>query len=73
MVQRLSLNGDWLLNGEAMSLPGVHVDTTTLSNDDLCYTRRQQLPNGDWTHATLELGGARFGPSVAVNGEKVAH
>ncbi len=72
MVQRMKLNGLWSLGTEEVIVPGVHRDTTEISTETMTYRRWLDLPPGTWTHATLELAGARFGPSLAINGDQVA-
>ena len=76
--ETISLNGQWLM-GEGRSyeqtvkVPGVHTDPTQMNADTLWYKRTVTLPRGQWTHATLELKGARFAPAVYVEGVQVSH
>ena len=72
-----SLNGEWLMGEgrnytQTATVPGVHTDPTQMNNDTLWYKRTVTLPRGQWTHATLELKGARFAPAVYVDGELVS-
>lgn len=75
---RVSLNGVWEA-GELrdytlnVPVPGLATDPARMNDGALWYRRSVPLPAGDWTHATLELGGARFCPTVYVNGERVSH
>ncbi len=76
--QTVSLDGIWQI-GEGrkyvrdVSVPGVHCDPTKMNTDTLWYRRVVTLPKGDWKYATLELKGARFAPSVFVDGKLVSH
>lgn len=75
--QTISLNGLWQM-GEGrkyvneVSVPGVHCDPTKMNADTLWYRRIVTLPEGDWKYAALELKGARFAPSVYVDGKLVS-
>ena len=75
--ETLSLNGQWLM-GEGRNytqmvvVPGIHSDPTRMNSDTLWYKRTITLPRGKWTHATLELKGARFAPAVFVDGVQVS-
>ena len=75
--QTVSLDGIWQI-GEGrkyvrdVSVPGVHCDPTKMNTDTLWYRRVVTLPKGDWKYATLELKGARFAPSVFVDGKLVS-
>lgn len=67
------LNGKWLMGGKRtynseVNVPGIHCDPTKMNTDTLWYKRIIVLPKGKWTHATLELKGARFAPAVFING-----
>jgi beta-galactosidase len=72
----VSLNGAWQTGIErhyngTSSVPGLAQDPTTASPGTLWYRRTIKLPAGDWKQATLTLNGARFHPSVYINGELV--
>ncbi len=68
----LDLNGPWMLDGRTVAVPGLHLPAGTASAAAACYRRRVDLPAGDWSHATLELDGARFRPAVRIDGSPVA-
>lgn len=75
--ETISLNGQWLMGEgrnyvETVTVPGIHTDPTWMNNDTLWYKRTVTLPRGRWTHATLELKGARFAPAVFVDGVEVS-
>lgn len=75
--ESISLNGKWLMGGKRnyaseVIVPGIHSDPTKMNNDTLWYKRVIVLPKGKWTHATLELKGARFAPEVFVDGIAVS-
>jgi beta-galactosidase len=73
----LSLDGPWQTGigrqyTQTQTVPGLAQDSSKPSPGTLWYKRTVQLPAGDWTQATLTLNGARFAPTVYVDGEKVA-
>jgi beta-galactosidase len=53
-------------------VPGLAEDPGQMSPGTLWYRRSVPLPEGNWTTATLRLGGARFAPTVYVDGEKIS-
>ena len=57
---------------EPVTVPGLFGDPRRPTPGTLWYARRVTLPVGEWTHADLVLKGARFCPSVWVNGSKVS-
>lgn len=72
-----SLNGKWETGSrgvyeKTVSVPGLATDPGQMNDGDLWYRRRVSLPDGNWSHATLWLKGARFCPSVFVNGKQVS-
>ncbi|NLD73314.1 MAG: glycoside hydrolase, partial [Chloroflexi bacterium] len=77
MGQTLSLDGIWQVgeerryDGEA-PVPGLARDPARMNDGTLWYRRRVRLPEGDWSHATLTLQGARFCPTVHVDGREVS-
>ena len=76
-VVELSLNGRWELGVDrryerVVEVPGLATDPRQVNKGTLWYRRKVKLPPGNWTHATLTLNGARFCPTVYVNGEKVS-
>jgi hypothetical protein len=76
-VQELSLDGEWELgSGRAYTrrvrVPGLATDPRKINEAPLWYRRTVRLPRGSWTHATLVLNGARFGPAVYVEGARVS-
>lgn len=71
------LNGTWEAgidrNYEIVAqVPGLATDPGHMTEGTLWYRRMVELPEGDWTSAILILNGARFCPTVYVNGEKVS-
>jgi beta-galactosidase len=72
----ISLNGTWQTGLErhysaTNPVPGLAQDSAKVSPGTLWYRRTVKLPSGDWQQATLTLNGARFHPSVYINGELV--
>lgn len=53
-------------------VPGVANDPEKMDPETVWYRKQVTLPPGDWTHASLILNGARFCPSVWINGEMVS-
>ena len=53
-------------------VPGLMGDPREIDAGMVWYRREVALPAGDWTMATLVLNGARFCPSVYVNGDLVS-
>jgi hypothetical protein len=75
--QDVCLNGQWEtgLNRDYTNqtlVPGLAQSPAEMSPDTLWYRRVILLPEGNWTLATLRLNGARFAPSVYVDGEKLS-
>jgi hypothetical protein len=73
----LSLNGKWEIGADRhysslTTVPGLATDPKEINPTTLWYRRAVRLPEGSWTNATLILNGARFCPSVYVNGQKVS-
>lgn len=74
----LNLNGNWEygLDREYQGftqVPGITLNPEEVTDGTLWYKRSVELPSGDWNTAVLELKGARFRPTVYVNGEKVSY
>ncbi len=77
---RITLNGLWFVHEgpgprhyrRTAPVPGLAGDPSTPQKGTLWYQREVRLPRGSWTHATLILNGARFCPSVWVDGELVS-
>ena len=74
----LNLNGKWEygLDREYQGftqVPGITLNPEEITDGTLWYKRTVELPSGDWNTAILELKGARFRPTVYVNGEKVSY
>jgi beta-galactosidase len=77
MVTTLSLDGRWEVGLERRydhdaTVPGLAADPARADQGVLWYRRRVRLPAGDWTHGTLLLKGARFCPTVYVDGHEVS-
>jgi beta-galactosidase len=53
-------------------VPGLAEDPANASAGTLWYRHTVHLPDGNWDRATLLLGGARFAPTVYVNGKEVS-
>jgi beta-galactosidase len=76
-MHSLSLNGPWeagfgRIYDRTVTVPGLADDPTKSGPSPLWYRRRVDLPAEGWTHATLDLGGARFCPRVHVDGVPVS-
>ena len=68
------LNGKWEAGfsrkyTKTVRVPGIPFDPSTIHEDCLWYRKVITLPKGRWSSATLELKGARFRPSVYVDGK----
>src|SRR5262249_30087154 len=75
--QDVCLDGQWEVGEEREydrqgPVPGLVQNPAEASPGTLWYRRSVTLPEGDWTIATLTLKGARFAPTVYVDGEKVS-
>lgn len=75
----LMLNGKWQAGlgrnyDQAVPVPGMleGISTREATKGVVWYKRETDLPEGDWSHATLLLKGACFHPAVYVNGKKVS-
>ncbi|MGA2497903.1 MAG: hypothetical protein ABSH20_09185 [Tepidisphaeraceae bacterium] len=76
LVKTLSLDGEWEVGANrqynaAGNVPGVPFDPAHEASGTAWYRRVVQLPEGQWTHATLLLRGARWRPVVYVNGREL--
>jgi hypothetical protein len=76
-IQSLNLNGDWeVVTPESATrqvvVPGVVNDPSQMDVGPVRLRRPVRLPEGDWTHATVLLKGARYNPTVYVDGERVS-
>ncbi len=74
---RLLLNGEWDVGfnrqyTKRAKVPGLVTHPGEISKDTLWYRKKITLPSGNWEHVSLELMGARFSPSIFVNGDWVA-
>lgn len=74
-AQDICLNGEWECGlgrkyDHKANVPGIALDPTQKADESLWYRKSIKLSEGDWTNAVLELKGARFRPSVYVNGVK---
>jgi len=77
LVNEQSLNGLWQVGENRryerlVTVPGLATNPRQMNPVPLWYRRDVTLPNGSWTQATLILKGARFCPTVYVNGEPVS-
>ena len=73
----IRLNGTWEVGEnrnytKEINVPGLASQPDQMNENNLWFKRDLELPEGDWTHATLILKGALFSPSVYINGEKVS-
>lgn len=76
-MNNLLLNGTWEAGidrcyDRLVSVPGIVTHPGRMTEGTLWYRRNVQLPEGDWTQAVLILNGARFCPSVYINGDKIS-
>lgn len=69
----MKLNGSWTLGGAEVTVSGLHCNSTRIEGSPITYSRTLKCPVGNWNRARLLLMGARFCPTVLVNGEEVAH
>lgn len=72
-----SLNGEWEIGAKGMygktaPVPGLAAEARFMNDGDLWYKKEVSLPGGDWSYATVLLKGARFCPSIFVNGRMVS-
>ena len=75
--KNISLNGQWLCGidreyRDTTDVPGIATDPARATPGVLWYKREVELPEGSWNRAVVELNGARFRPSVHVDGRKVS-
>lgn len=73
----LCLNENWEVGtnrsyDRVVQVPGLAGDPKKVNEATLWYKKEINLPEGEWSHATLILNGARFCPAVYINGEKVS-
>jgi len=73
----IPLNGRWMAGVDRVYLqnvevPGLVTNPCEVTKGTLWYKKEVYLPDGEWSHATLKLNGARFCPSVHINGNKVS-
>ncbi len=73
----LSLDGRWELGLDRrysghVDVPGLAGAPAEMSAATLWLRRQVRLPAGNWNRAALRLKGARFAPTVWVNGESVS-
>jgi hypothetical protein len=76
-MQTLNLSGLWDVGLEQnytqqVRVPGLATDPGQPTPGVLWYRRELTLPPGAWTHALLQLKGARFCPQVFINGTRVS-
>ena len=76
-IHTISLNGIWDMGHgrkyvKQVVVPGIHTDASVMNPETLWYRKEVILPAGKWSHATLELKGARFAPEVFINGISVS-
>ena len=74
----ICLNGKWEYGIDrdyqnTTQVPGITLNPEEVTEGTLWYKRTVELPSGDWNTAILELKGARFRPTVYVDGEKVSY
>ncbi len=73
----ISLNGRWEYGIDreykgVTYIPNILLDPEQITEGTLWYRKEVRIPEGNWNSAVLELNGARFRPSVYVNGVKVS-
>jgi beta-galactosidase len=73
--QTLHLSGLWNVktgtqSEKIVTVPGVAGDPKKM--EPVVYFRKVHLPEGKWNRAFLNLNGARFDPSVWINGKRIA-
>ncbi len=74
---KLCLDGSWEAGtnrsyDRVVQVPGLASDPGRINQATLWYKKEINLPPGKWSHATLILNGARFCPSIYIEGEKVS-
>lgn len=75
-TKEIQLNGTWKMGYHrqyttSVKVPGLLTDPGKINTDTVWLKRVIKLPAGSWTTASLELKGARFCPSVYINGSLV--
>lgn len=78
MVREIHLDGDWQAGidrhyDRIAHVPGLATDPTRPTTGTLWLRRQIHIPAGKWTDATLTLKGARFAPSIYLDGKLVSH
>jgi len=73
--QTLDLSGNWQVkieeeNPKTVSVPGLAGNPSKM--EKMVYSRKVVLPEGNWNLATLILNGARFDPTIFINGQRIA-
>lgn len=76
-TQTISLNGKWQMGfarkyTSTVDVPSIATDPTKMNNNVLWYKKEVTLPDGNWTTATLKLKGARFQPTIYINGDSIS-
>lgn len=76
-VFMIYLNGKWEIGvdrnySEKTNVPGLPYSAKKYSPGYIWYKKEIEFPDGDWRNATLILKGARFMPTVYINGTMVS-
>lgn len=74
---QLSLNGVWEMGydrhyTDTVKVPGPAFDLSKMVDSTLWYRKKITMPEGNWNKAYLKLNGARFNPTVYVEGKLVS-
>ena len=74
----MSLNGNWQVSTLSdtkkhnVNVPGIAFAADKMDDTTVCYQREIELPQGTWAYTTLKLNGARFSPSIYIDGKLVS-
>ncbi|MDP4274996.1 MAG: glycoside hydrolase [Bacteroidota bacterium] len=74
--QSINLDGKWDYGEgrtytKSVFVPGIAGDPTKINDSAIWYRRKVVLPGGHWKSAILKFYGARFCPSVYINGNLI--
>ena len=77
-IQPLFLNGKWTTKDDKgtysreVQVPGIVNDPAGIDDGSVWLKREIILPGGEWKQASLLFKGARYNPTVYINGDKVS-